>query len=128
MKEMYERYPDALFVDTTYCLNNIKYPALAMVVQDELGNSYPVCIILLDKTVAILIDKDLKEDEMLSKNFPNARILYCVWYVLKTFKKNYATGSKEKSLLKRMTYSLTEDEYNKNLNEFNNVTNETGLK
>ena len=95
MKEMYERYPDALFVDTTYCLNNIKYPALAMVVQDKLGNSYPVCIILLDKTVAILIDKDLKEDEMLSKNFPNARILYCVWYVLKTFKKNYATGSKE---------------------------------
>ncbi len=34
MKEMYDRNPDILFVDTTYCLNNIKYPALAMVVQD----------------------------------------------------------------------------------------------
>jgi hypothetical protein len=97
IKEMYERYLGVLFVDTTYCLNNIKYPALAMVVQDELGNSYPVCIILsvyernkllnecfkmfvtdninsVDKTVAILIDKELKEDGMLFKNFPNARI------------------------------------------------------
>jgi hypothetical protein len=48
MKAMYERYPEILFVDTTYCLNNIKYPALAMVVQDEDGHSYPVCIIIND--------------------------------------------------------------------------------
>ena len=84
-----------------------------LVVQDEDGNSLPVCIIiiayernkLLDecfqmfiennsvsvhKKIAIMIDKDLKEDEMLSKNFPNARILYCVWHVLKIFKKNFA--------------------------------------
>ena len=81
-----------LFVDTTYNLNDVKYPAMAMVVQDEIGHSYPVCIIIIayertklfdtcfrmfvednkrsivDLTEAIIIDKDLKEDEMLSKH------------------------------------------------------------
>jgi hypothetical protein len=131
MKEMYDRYPDILFVDTTYCLNNIKYPALAMVVQDENGQSLPVCFIiiayernsLLDKffkmfvqineiyarkTIAIMIDKDLIEDDMLSKNFPGASILYCFWNVFKTLKKNYGNSSDEFQVLQRMMYSLTE--------------------
>jgi hypothetical protein len=151
MKAMYERYPEILFVDTTYCLNNIKYPALAMVVQDEDGHSYPVCIIiiayernaLLDecfqmfvennpesvgKTVAIMIDKDLKEDDMLSKNFPKARILYCVWHVLKSFKKNFSKKSEAFRLLQRMSYSMTLEEYNKHLIEFEKIASCDGLK
>jgi hypothetical protein len=57
MKAMYERYPEILFVDTTYCLNNIKYPALAMVVQDEDGHSYPVCIIIIAYERNALLDE-----------------------------------------------------------------------
>ena len=119
MKEFYSRYPNIIFVDTTYKLNDNNYPAMFLVVQDEEGHSYPVCIIILayerkslfdacfkfflndntltvSKTQAIMIHKDLKEDDMLSKNFPHARILYCFWHVLKTFKLNF----NKKSVLK----------------------------
>jgi hypothetical protein len=65
---------------------------------------------------------------MLSKNFPNARILYCVWHVLKIFKKNFANGSEEFKLFQLMTYLLTEQEYNKHLLRFKNVANKNCLK
>jgi hypothetical protein len=75
-----------------------------------------------------MIDKDLKEDDMLSKNFPHATILYCFWHVLKTFKKNYGKNSEEFKLLSRMMYSITEEEYLKHLVEFKNITSQKMVK
>ena len=151
MKEFYRRYSNMLFVDSTYNLNDVKYPALVLVVQDEDGQSYPVCVIILayerkslfdecfgmfveenkeyaDKTEAIMIDKDLKEDDMLSKHFPKAQILYCVWHVIKTFKKNFAKNSSELSLLTEMIYSVTLEKYNELVSKFKSVASTIGLK
>jgi hypothetical protein len=55
-----------------------------------------------------MIDKDQIEDDMLSKNFPGASILYCFWNVFKSLKKNYGKSSDEFQVLQRMMYSLTE--------------------
>ena len=44
---------------------------------------------------------------MFSKNFPKARILYCMWHVMKSFKKNYPKDSQELTSLEKMT----SDEY-----------------
>jgi hypothetical protein len=45
MKEFFERHPGVLFIDTFYCLNDAKYPALAIVAQDDVGHLYPVGLI-----------------------------------------------------------------------------------
>jgi hypothetical protein len=35
-----------------------------------------------------MIDKDLKEEAVVSETFPNAQILYCFWHNQNTFKKS----------------------------------------
>ncbi len=40
-------------------------------------------------TKTIMIDKDMKEDDMLQQQFPNSQLLFCHFHVLKIFERFY---------------------------------------
>ena len=61
-------------------------------------------------------------------NTTKARILYCMWHAMKSFKKNYPKDGQELTLLEKMMYSITSDEYKKHLNDFKLVASIEGLK
>jgi hydroxyacyl-ACP dehydratase HTD2-like protein with hotdog domain len=104
MKELYAKHGHILFVDSTYKLNRNNYPCLVMAVRDNNNKARIVAVgflayerkVLLrqalkhfedqnenymKQTQTIMIDKDLKEDDVLQEFFPKAQILYCHFHV-----------------------------------------------
>ena len=108
MREQYNKYPEILFVDTTYNVNIEAYPLLTMMVEDGDGRGKPVAYCfqrsetkvnlekILDyfcrtndtsKTKIVMVDKDLTEISVLKSKLPSATILLCKFHVMKYFKK-----------------------------------------
>ena len=110
MKELYSKYADTLFIDSTYKLNKNKYPCLVLAVKDQFGEAQVVGIAVMayerkpilrsileffsknnsnyiNNTKSLMIDKDLKEDDVLAEFFPTAQVLYCHFHVIKIFKR-----------------------------------------
>ena len=95
MREQYNKYPEILFVDTTYNVNIEAYPLLTMMVEDGDGRGKPVAYCfqrsetkvnlekILDyfcrtndtsKTKIVMVDKDLTEISVLKSKLPSATI------------------------------------------------------
>lgn len=109
MRRMYDRFPEILFVDATYKLNNLRMPLYIFLVEDGNGESEIVALWMVvtedhasicqmveifkkhnpswEKTATIMSDKDFIEREALKTQFPGASIIICLFHVLRTFRR-----------------------------------------
>ncbi|KAG6623939.1 Dynein heavy chain [Phytophthora cinnamomi] len=109
MRELYERFPEMLLVESSYKTNRHNYQLLTMMVMNEFGEGSPVQHSIceangdwhLERAIAhfkrmypdktrllrvIMVDKDLNEIKVLQLAFPEAHILICHFHVIKWMK------------------------------------------
>ncbi|CAK9301926.1 unnamed protein product, partial [Gordionus sp. m RMFG-2023] len=105
-------YPEVLFIDATYKLNNIGMPLFILLVIDSHGQSQIAalwlvkgetyccvkgcCDILkkhndINKIKVIIGDKDLADRQALFESFPNANIQICIFHVMCSFRSEITT-------------------------------------
>jgi len=146
MKELYAKYGDTIFVDSTYKLNRNKYPCLVIAVHDNNNCTHIVATAILayerkhlldqvidvfvtdnsayvKKTKHIMIDKDLKEDDVLQLKFPDANLYYCYFHVQKIFDRNFKSDVTEYAT--KIMLSDNEKEFNEHLQKFNSIATVT---
>ena len=140
MGKWFEKFPEILLVDGTYCVNKAGMPLYALMVEDGCGHgqvvhyatissedsahiesifqSFKECNPSWDKVSVIFIDKDFTEWNILSQEFPNATLLFCQFHVVKCLFKKVSDCEvpKEKresirDILRRIVHSKSEDEY-----------------
>ena len=108
IKDHFRKYPEILFMDTTYNVNVEGYPLFAILAEDRDGRGKPVtycyvrsetkgniCKVLMkfcenndvSGVKIIMVDKDLNEMNAFKENIPNATLLLCKFHVMKYFKK-----------------------------------------
>ena len=152
MREQYNKYPEILFVDTTYNVNIETYPLLTMMVEDGDGRGKPVAYCfqrsetkvnlekILDyfcrtndtsKTKIVMVDKDLTEISVLKSKLPSATILLCKFHVMKYFKKKISDLNCLKDekhelamLVQKLINSQNEEDYNKYHSELTQFNDE----
>ena len=105
MKQVFESYPELLFIDATYKLNDLQMPLYVLMVVDGNGESEVICLWLTqieDKetitelvkefkkqnvrwssTKCIMSDKDVTERDVLSKEIPQSKLLICLFHTLR---------------------------------------------
>ena len=115
MKQVFESYPELLFIDATYKLNDLQMPLYVLMVVDGNGESEVICLWLTqieDKetitelvkefkkqnvrwssTKCIMSDKDMTERDVLSKEIPHSKLLICLFHTLRSMRRE---GSCEK--------------------------------
>ena len=113
MKSLFQAFPEVLFVDATYCMNNRQMALYLLVVEDGNGESEVVGVWLLrDETTdtirsavstfcsdnpryhnvqCIMADKDFVEREAFAASFPDAKIHVCLFHTLRTFRREVTT-------------------------------------
>ena len=109
MKDMFQSFPEVLFVDATYRINNLQMALYVLLVEDGNGESEIVGFWLLREETAemitsavnqfvsdnpasaqvevIMADKDFVEREAFATAFPNAMIHICCFHTLRTFRR-----------------------------------------
>ena len=109
MKRMYDSFPEIMFVDATYKLNDLHMPLYIFLVEEGNGESDVVAIwmVVVEDTVSIsqmaeifkkhnpswentktiMPDKDFIERDALTSQFPDSSILICLFHVLRTFRR-----------------------------------------
>lgn len=109
MREIYQNYPEILFVDAMYKLIELRMPLYVLLAEDGNGESHIVAVWLITsedaaniramteifqqyneewcKTVTIKADKDFTERNIFLQQFPQATLLICLFHVLKTFRR-----------------------------------------
>ncbi|XP_050038259.3 uncharacterized protein [Dermacentor andersoni] len=139
MREMFEKYPEVIFVDGTYKVNRENYVLYSILVEDGRGHGRCVCYAFVrNETTAVvrpmfekfvdfnpfviaackvvMIDKDMNELRILSSLLPNSTILLCTWHVLNCLHRNVDEKAKAQGklllpILKELVYSQTLQEY-----------------
>lgn len=109
MKSTFSGYPEVLFVDATYKLNELRLPLYVLLIEDGNGLSEIVAIWLIadesgptiqsmaDLLIkhnpctkyikVVMADKDFNEREVFAKAFPRASLLICLFHTLRTFRR-----------------------------------------
>ena len=109
MTQVYDKFPEVLFIDGTYCVNSVRMPLYCLCVQDGYGHGrvcgyalvadetfqsvYTVLEVFRDKNkkstsdlCTVIVDKDFTEIACVSQIFPNAKLQICSFHVLKAFR------------------------------------------
>ena len=109
MKATYASYPEVIFVDATYKLNNLRMPMYILLVVDGNGQSEIIAIYITsleteeaitkmvqvfkannscwDMTRVVMTDKDLIERAVFRNEFPKSSLLICLFHTLRSFKR-----------------------------------------
>ena len=109
MKVTFRSYPELLFIDATYKLNDLRMPLYVILVVDGNGESEVVCLWIVqceDKETitsllvefkkhndewslikCIMSDKDMTERNVMKEQFPQANLLICLFHTLCTFRR-----------------------------------------
>ena len=142
MVENYKRFPEMLFIDATHKLNELRMPLYVLLVEDGNGESQIVSLWLVAnedavtitamalifknhnkdwvRTLTIMSDKDFTERNVLLQEFPGAKLLICLYHVLRTFRREITSNkmgitAAERShvldILQRMSYATNEEAY-----------------
>lgn len=142
MKDYTRSFPEVLFVDATYKLLDIRLPIYLTLCEDSMGNSEVVSVAMLsvedeaslpwmfetlcmrnpemDRMRVIMTDKDIKEQQVLCRCFPNTSLL-CLFHTLRTFRReipceklSISAGQRSLSLelLQKLAYAGSEMSYN----------------
>ena len=110
MRKCFDMFPEILFIDGTYLLQNIACCVYILCVENSLGGSDIVAVGVLttkekesvewvvqkfkdnnpkcDKTVIVVTDKPTSEYDIVPRYFPTATKLICPYHALETFKKD----------------------------------------
>ncbi|XP_065679758.1 zinc finger SWIM domain-containing protein 1 [Hydra vulgaris] len=109
MKDCFSAFPEMLFIDSTYKLNNLNMPLYILLGEDGNGHSEIFATFLVaneekkmielmirifkkvnpnwEKTLNIMSDKDMTERQILGIEFPQANLHLCLFHVLRTFRR-----------------------------------------
>ena len=109
MKNTFRSYPELLFIDATYKLNDLRMPLYVILAVDGNGESEVVCLWIVqceDKETitsllvefkkhndewslikCIMSDKDMTERNVMKEQFPQANLLICRFHTLRTFRR-----------------------------------------
>lgn len=148
IKNIFAFYPEFLLIDATYKLNDLYMPLYVLMVVDGNGESEIVCLWLTqfeDKetitklfeefkkynsgwvsTECIMSDKDMTERTVLGKQFAQSNLLICLFYTLRTMKREVSCrklgiSQGERSMcleiLLEMVYARDEEECSKLFDE-----------
>ncbi|XP_014674333.1 PREDICTED: uncharacterized protein LOC106814532 [Priapulus caudatus] len=109
MQQSFEAYPELLFLDATYKLNDLRMPLYVLMTEDGNGESEIVCLWLVvredhvtiqkmveifkqanpswDMVEVIMSDKDMVERDVLREQFPDATMQICLFHTLKSMRR-----------------------------------------
>ena len=109
MKTTFASYPEIIFVDATYKLNELRMPLYLMLVVDGNGQSEIVMVFITaieteiainnlvqsfkannpqwKETKVIMTDKDLNSRAVFRQEFPTASLYICLFHVLRSFRR-----------------------------------------
>ena len=109
MKEVFEAYPELIFVDATYKLLNLGFPTFFVLSEDSNGQSEISAVCLLanedgdsikwmfdtfkqhngkwEAIRVVMADKDLKERDVIKQCLSKAVVLICLFHTLRTFRR-----------------------------------------
>lgn len=109
MIDVFQSYPELLFIDATYKLNDLYMPLYVLLCIDGNGESEIVCFWLVyheDKATftklmsefkkhnkswsdiqCIMSDKDMVERDVLKEEIPSASLLICLFHTLRSMKR-----------------------------------------
>ncbi|RUS74849.1 hypothetical protein EGW08_017406 [Elysia chlorotica] len=137
MRRFLQSYPSVIFMDGTYCINNLGYPVYVfMCVDGDLKGHVVAYAIVRDETKVTLahlleqfvsknnvevdtfvVDKDAAEIAAIKQVMPGVKILLCRFHVASTFKDatnkycNRSEKTEAHSLLMKMLYSDSEETF-----------------
>ena len=138
MKTAYDSFPEMIFVDATHKLNELRMPLYILLAEDGNGESEIVAIFLVaneeGSTIRKMVeifkkcnpswakykDKDFTEREVFASEFPEAKLLICLFHTQRTFRREVTTEkmgitSEERNLcleiLQKMTYARNLEQY-----------------
>ncbi|EGZ10339.1 secreted protein [Phytophthora sojae] len=159
MRAMVDNFPEVLQMDCTHQTNQYNYQLFTIVAMDQYGQGQPVQYSLIETNGdwhmskcldhfkranehwrfvrIVIVDKDMREIDVIRKKFPEARILLCHFHVIKwlheTIKKSQTYGAYEAEVLTQMkhtitnmTYSRTEEDYVRHRDEFKSLASRNG--
>jgi len=109
MKHMFSIYPEVLFIDATYKLNDLHMPLYILLAIDGNGESEIVCLWVVqseDKVTitnlfvefkkvnenatliqCVMTDKDMTERDVIKEQFPQAALAICLFHTLRTMRR-----------------------------------------
>ncbi|ETI29946.1 hypothetical protein F443_22936 [Phytophthora nicotianae P1569] len=137
MRAMLNSFPEVIQLDCTHKTNQYNYQLLSMVAMDQYGQGQPIQYSLLEtnsdwnmakafdhfkranerwKSVRIVIvDKAMKEIDVIRQKLPEARILLCHFHVIKwlhnTIRNSRKFGVYEEEVLVQMRHNITNMTY-----------------
>ncbi|XP_074596809.1 uncharacterized protein LOC141851903 [Brevipalpus obovatus] len=117
MRKLYQEYPEILFIDSTYKINQNRMVLMVMMIVDGNGESglaalsflrsesedctraalesfKKVCGNVCDQTKTIMADKDMGIRKAFQSTFPHTNIHICIFHVLQTFKREITCGKR----------------------------------
>ncbi|ETK81203.1 hypothetical protein L915_13284, partial [Phytophthora nicotianae] len=155
MRAMVESFPEVLQMDCTHKTNKYNYQLLSMVAMDQYGCGQPVQYSLLETNAdwhmakcldhfkrandswrlvrIVIVDKDMREVEVIRQKLPEARVLLCHFHVIKwlheTIRKSSKYGPYEAAVLNQlrhtitnMTYARSDEVYEEHRAEFKSLS------
>ncbi|XP_035667341.1 uncharacterized protein LOC118410003 isoform X2 [Branchiostoma floridae] len=146
MASSFQKFPEVIFMDSTYKTNNLNMPLFTITVMDGDGVGQPVgYVILTDETKSsivtalqlflqhnpqsaavrtVIIDKDPSEIAAVSEVLPHADVIICLFHTMKALKEAARQHVKDREvheevtkLIKKLAYSLTEESYDEAFGE-----------
>lgn len=109
MKCIYAAFPEVVFVDATYKLNNLRMPMYVFLAVDGNGQSEIIGIFITSleteeaitkmvqafkssnscwaMTKVVMTDKDFTERTVFRKEFPKSSLLICLFHTLRSFRR-----------------------------------------
>ncbi|PAA92061.1 hypothetical protein BOX15_Mlig017792g2, partial [Macrostomum lignano] len=145
MKSMFNQFPEVLFIDATYKLNNLRMPVFLVVIEDGNGESEIVAVWIVKcetkstlealvksfkdgnpsrvRTRVVVTDKDCVERDVFQSEM-NVTLEICLFHVVKTFQKETRNENNKEavlSLLKLLMHAVSEESYTEIYNRFANI-------
>ncbi|XP_028417229.1 zinc finger SWIM domain-containing protein 3-like [Dendronephthya gigantea] len=109
MKAAYDSFPEIVFIDATYKLNELKMPLYVMLGEDGNGESEIFCTFIVSSeekptiqkmvqifkdhnpswtgTKTVMTDKDFVERQVLKEEFPCVHLAICLFHTQRTFRR-----------------------------------------
>ena len=130
MKKMLNRYPEMLFIDTTYCLNQFSHPIVVFMIADHENKAHCVAYaVVKDEKMltfsslysqllsrnpgvnpkTVVIDKDFSEINAVKQSIPSAKILLCRFHVCRALKdavNSHCCNEEEKKEMRTKIFKL----------------------
>ena len=125
MTKTFAAFPELLFVDATYKLNDLRMPVYIMLVEDGNGKTEIVCIRFVnqednqtitkmlesfkklndnwEKVECIITDKDMTEGQVLGEQHLQADLQICLFHMLKAMRIEITAGKRAWNFPSRMS-------------------------